>query len=51
MKKIFISLLISTLLIMSGFFQNYELTESVFKQKFDDPQLDKIGEFEWTNLK
>jgi len=51
MKKIFISLFISTLLIMSGFSQNYELTERVFKQKFDDPQLDKVGEFEWTNSK
>ncbi len=48
MKKITISFIAIMVLIMNGISQNYELTESYFKQKFDDPQLDKAGEFTWT---
>ncbi len=49
MKKIIISLLASTLLIMSGFSQNYEYTDTKFVQTFDeDEPLDKSGYFSWT---
>ncbi len=48
MKKIIISLLTCTLLVMSGFAQNYEYTGKKFVQYFDDSQVDKTGVFSWT---
>ncbi len=50
MKKIIISLLASTLLIMSGFSQNYEYTDTKFVQIFDeDEPLDKSAYFVWSS--
>lgn len=48
MKKLIISLIASTLLIMSGFSQHYVYTGNSFIQYFDNNTLDKSGVFTWT---
>jgi uncharacterized repeat protein (TIGR02543 family) len=49
MKKIIISFVAFTFLIMCGFSQNYEYTDTKFVQYFDGSQVDKTGVFSWTH--
>jgi hypothetical protein len=49
MKKLIISLIASTLLIMSGFSQEYTYTGKKFIQTFEGDQMDKTPIFSWTS--